>query len=85
MILSLEFDIIYFIIWAIFFTYLHIPVQPLFGYEIYVDVIRKFNSAGHIYGFMMHTRVKSQVIMALDIETAHGLGKSGVYLKQGGP
>ena len=23
--------------------------------------------------------------MALDIETVHGLGKSGVYLKQGGP
>lgn len=60
-------------------------MRPLFGYDIYVDVIRKCNSAGHIYGFMMHTRVKSQVIMALDIETVHGLGKSGVYLKQGGP
>ena len=42
-------------------------------------------SSESVYGFMMHTRVKSQVIMALDIETVHGLGKSGVYLKQGGP
>lgn len=80
MILNLEFNIISFIIQAVFFTYLPIPVRPLFGYEIYVDFIRKCNSAGHIYGFMMHTCVKSRVIMALDIETAHGLGKSGVYL-----
>ena len=61
--------------------YLHILVRPLLDYEIYVDVIRKCNSAGHIYRFMMHACVKSQVIMALNIETVHGLGKSGVYLK----
>ena len=56
-------------------------MRPSFDWEIYVDVSRKGNSAGHIYRFLMHACVKSRVIMALNIETAHGLGSSGVYCK----